>query len=345
MRRYARILVAAFFYYSGLVALFRWFMRWSGQRLIILNYHQASYGDLQRHLLYLRRHYRVLHLDEALAELYTARGKRKKTSDRRTPLVLTFDDGYRDNYTHAFLLARQLRVPITIFLVPGYMEHGARFWWFEADHLVQHAQVDTVVIEERMYDLKQVDDRVQLRDLIDRRVRFASSVAQREAFLDTVRKVLAVPVSPTLEEELALPLTWAEVSKMQESGWVSFGAHTMHHPILSCLSNPDELRYEVTNCRQVMEQRLGLPVRTFAYPIGNHEHIGAAAVKAVQEAGYDWAVTTERGFNTPGADPYHLKRVLGDTSRHWLLMAAEICGIWHVCAPLWKPFIDENNDI
>src|SRR6266571_5782508 len=113
MRRQIGVFVAACFYYSGLVKLARWWTRRSGPRLIILNYHRASGGDLRHHLLYLRRHYRMLHLEEALKELYTS-DKGKQVRDSRTLLVLTFDDGYRDNYTHAFALARELRVPITI---------------------------------------------------------------------------------------------------------------------------------------------------------------------------------------------------------------------------------------
>src|SRR6266581_40222 len=130
MRRQIGVFVAACFYYSGLVKLARWWTRRAGPRLIVLNYHRASGGDLRRHLLYLRRHYRMLHLEEALEELYSSKAT-ERVCDRRTPLVLTFDDGYRDNYTHAFPLACELRVPITIFLVPGYMERGYPFPWLE----------------------------------------------------------------------------------------------------------------------------------------------------------------------------------------------------------------------
>src|SRR6266852_5293318 len=140
MRKQLGIVVAACFYYSGLVKLVRWWRQHSGQRLIILTYHRATGGDLGSHLLYLRRHYRLLHLEEALEELYTSK-ETKYAHDRRTPLVLTFDDGYRDNYTHAFALARELQVPITIFLVPGYVESGDHFWMHEAERLTRHTQV------------------------------------------------------------------------------------------------------------------------------------------------------------------------------------------------------------
>jgi peptidoglycan/xylan/chitin deacetylase (PgdA/CDA1 family) len=347
MRKNVRVWVAGFLYYSGLVAFFRWLMRRSGPRLIILNYHHSK-GDLRHHLLYLRRHYRMLHLDEALGELYSERkngqGNQRDRRDRRTPLVLTFDDGYHDNYTHAFKFANELQVPITIFLIPGYMDSRDFFWWGEGERLVKCAQVDQIILDERVYSLGQTADRSALTKVIDSRLRFARSVAEREAFLKMVRSLLAVqPANDTMGHDGDVPLSWAEAMKMQESGWVSFGAHTMHHPVLAYLDDPTEVRSEILSCREVLEQRLGKSIRTFAYPIGKTEHISDDAVDAVKESGYSWAVTTTRGVATPASDPYRLERVLGDASRHWLLMAAETSGLWHKLSPLWKPFIKDDE--
>src|SRR3954453_21079218 len=137
--KWMEILIAACFYYSGLVKLVRWWAQRFTQSLVILNYHSASGGNLRQHLLYLRRHYRILHLEKALEELSMPCKNRLQKRDRRTLLALTFDDGYHDNYTHAQALAQKLKVPITIFLIPGYIENRKRFWWLEGDQLVAQA--------------------------------------------------------------------------------------------------------------------------------------------------------------------------------------------------------------
>ncbi len=340
MYKRMEMLIAACLYYSGLVRLVRWWRQRSRQSLVILNYHRAAGGDLRRHLLYLRRHYRVLHLETALEELYTFYKNGSQRRDRRIPLVLTFDDGNRDNYTHSFKLACELQVPLTMFLIPGYIESGSRFWWLEGDQLVSHAQVSVATIEGRTYRLDKLDERKALAQAIDARVRHATSIAEREAFLVSVRKALAEPSPGITEEEesVTAALTWAEVQEMEESGWVSFGAHTMHHPILAYLADPAEVQYEVAECRTVLERRLGHPVRTFAYPVGHLEHIGEHAVRAVQEAGYGWALTTIHGFNTPETDSYLLRRVVVDVDQHWLSVAAKASGVWDFFSRLyWMP--------
>lgn len=331
MRERLRIFVAACFYYSGFVKLALWWAQRLRPGLMILNYHQATGGDLRRQLLFLRRHYRILPLEEALEELYTPPTEEKPVRDRRRPMALTFDDGYYDNYTYAFKLARELRVPITIFLIPGYIASGDPFWFKERQSLVQRAQVDKVVIEGRTYHLKHPEEQDLLTKTIDTHLRYATSVAEREAFLAMARKALDVSPSVSEEEKLARPLTWAEVSEMDESEWVSFGAHTMNHPVLGYLSDPAEVQYEVSECRTVLERRLGHPVTTFAYPMGGPEHIGDEGPRAAKAAGYKWALalTTILKINSPQTDPYLLDRIYINVNWHWLIMASELAGLLH----------------
>ncbi len=343
MRKHILTFIAACFYYSGLVGLARWWTRKGlngGRCLVILNYHSATGGDLRRHLLYLRRHYHILHLEAALEELYTPRKDEPYRRDQHTPLVLTFDDGYRDNYSHGFALARELQVPITIFLIPGYIESGDYFWWREPRRLLSRAKVKEVTVAGHTYHLDQPAERNTLSQVIDTQTRYATSVAQREWFLESIRKDLAVPSSVVPEEEPTLPLKWTEVREMEESGWVSFGAHTLHHPILAYLTDPLEVKYEVEGCRKLLEQRLGHPVRTFAYPVGQIQHISEDVLNIVKRAGYQWALTTLYGFNTPRSELYLLRRIEVDVSQHWLIMAAETAGIWGFFSRLrWIPFI------
>src|SRR5947207_15453613 len=111
MYKRVEILLAACLYYSSLVKLAHWWRQRSGQSLVILCYHRATGGNLRQHLFYLNRRYRVLHLEAALEDLYTPYKKGSQRQDRRIPLVLTFDDGHCDNYTHGFKLANELQVP------------------------------------------------------------------------------------------------------------------------------------------------------------------------------------------------------------------------------------------
>src|SRR5205807_3149599 len=128
-------------------------------------------------------HYRILHLEAALEALYEPQKGAFWDRKQRTLLALTFDDGYHDNYTQAFALALELGVPITLFLVPGYIDSGNRFWWQEPAYLLRYAQSSEATIDGCTYHLGHADERRSLGQEIEKRLRNASSIEEREAFL------------------------------------------------------------------------------------------------------------------------------------------------------------------
>lgn len=109
----------------GYLILVRFWMGRRRNKLVILRYH--SINDHRRHevnvkiklfkqqMEFLRRYYNPLSLRQAVDCL-----KNKKNIPKKA-VVVTFDDGYRDNYTNAYPLLKQLGVPATIFLAVGYI--------------------------------------------------------------------------------------------------------------------------------------------------------------------------------------------------------------------------------
>src|ERR1700753_3963918 len=151
MREHLRVLAAMIFYYCGITHLALRLKERFNRQLLILNYHNAG-GNLSLQLHYLKRHYRIMHLEAALEELYAPKPDQTRR-DRRLPLVLTFDDGYLDNYTEGFQLAQRYRIPMTIFIIPGYVDSGQYFWWLAAAQLVQQLQVEQITLDGQNYQL------------------------------------------------------------------------------------------------------------------------------------------------------------------------------------------------
>jgi peptidoglycan/xylan/chitin deacetylase (PgdA/CDA1 family) len=320
--------VAFFLYYSGLMLVLHWLHRHSRQRLLILNYHQASGEELRNHLLYLRKHFRLQFLEPALEALYATGGDRAPDRDRRLPLAITFDDGYLDNYTHAYPLARELQVPITIFLTSSYIDYDAAFWWF--DHMVEKSQVNQITLGGHIYHLNESGEQQELARMIDTQVSSIADEASRQAYLRSMSSALCIPFSNTADL-IKTPkpmLTWEQAQEMQASGWVCFGGHTMHHPTLARLANMDEAFKEVADCRSLLQEKLGRSAYVFAYPHGGVQHIGVNGILAAERAGYRWAVTTLQGVNTPQTHPYLIRRTSASSQMHWLLIALVTSGLW-----------------
>src|SRR5205085_8380791 len=109
----------------------------------------------------------------------------------------------------------------------------------------------------------------ELAQAIDARYVQCATPLEQAKFRASLYTLLDLPSTVVLKEEPVSLLSWEQVREMEESGWVAFGGHTMHHPDLGSLIDHDEIEREVGECRTVLEERLGHPVRSFAYPFGS----------------------------------------------------------------------------
>ena len=100
-------------------------------------------------------------------------------------------------------------------------------------------------------------------------------------------------------------LTWAQIKELAERG-VECGAHTRTHPQLDTLSLA-EARAEIEGSKKALEQRLGKPVMSFAYPHGYHS---PAVKRLVKQAGFSSACAVKHAVSVRTDDPFTLARVI-----------------------------------
>lgn len=102
-------------------------------------------------------------------------------------------------------------------------------------------------------------------------------------------------------------MTWDDVRDLHARGF-EIGAHTRTHADLGRTVQA-QARWEITGARTVLEERLGAPVSSFAYPFGGPEHLNDANREIVRRAGYRCCCSDFGGINPVKSDPFHLRRV------------------------------------
>ncbi len=118
-------------------------------------------------------------------------------------------------------------------------------------------------------------------------------------------------------------LTDAQVRAMIVAGW-EVDSHTIDHPDLTTV-DAARLRYEVAQSRAELKARFHIPVNFFCYPAGRYD---AAAVAAVQAAGYLAATTTQPGLAQPAeADRFTLNRVRVDNGVSGATLVSQLAGL------------------
>lgn len=243
----------------------------------------------------LKENFAVLPLREGVARL------RSGTLPARA-VSITFDDGYANNFTVALPILRARNLAATVFVAPGYLNGGCMFndAIFEACRAAP-AEIDLSELGLGRVELPDASARVRAAQAIVDKLKY-SPPDERRRRADWLAGQVGSG-SPT-----HLMMTDAQVTEMARSG-IEIGAHTMTHPILARLSSEDARR-EISLSRTRLEEITGAPVRSFAYPNGRPDRdYTREHVRAVQEAGFDLAVSTSWGAATTRSDPFQIPRI------------------------------------
>jgi peptidoglycan/xylan/chitin deacetylase (PgdA/CDA1 family) len=239
---------------------------------------------LDRLLRYLRdNRIDIVTMDDALARL----------DDRATNrfAVLTFDDGYRDNLTHALPLLERHAAPATVFVTTCMIERDDSAWWIGLVEWLK--RVDRIAVEG--FGARTVST---LSDKIAARIDLTNWLEGDTRRLDALQQAMkgnGVSVSSVVDQQA---LDRDELRRLADNPLIAVGGHTTSHPWLATLSEHDALR-EIADNRRYLQALTQQEVAHFGYPYGSPAACGERETRLVAKAGFRSAVTCRHGCVFP----------------------------------------------
>lgn len=271
-------------------------------------------------LEYLKKNFDVVPISELADRI--SRHKMKRA------IAITFDDGFKDNYTNAAPLLDWHELPATFYVATSAMKQEYVYWWDALQDVIFHSEVlpegfDMTINNTQVqfafksdrsltpklrnqinawnYNLTIPNERIALYMLLWHHIKPLSYASQNRSLAD-IREWAGH------ERFIASQGTTMTVREMQMLGdnpLFTIGAHTVHHSMLS-QQNAIDQAYEVKESKLQIEKWLGKSVNGFAYPYGNYNELTQSLLK---EAGFRYAVSTEPKAVTAEDDPYALPRL------------------------------------
>jgi len=257
----------------------------------------ATAEQFDYQLSYIKRHIPTL-LPHELAELMQT--KKKLT---RLHAIITFDDGYIDNYELAFQLLKQHDLRAAFFVITSFIGTSHLPWWDEIAYLVRNTRLPSLSIQSSSPIT--VDLRTGREEAIRQLVEAYKSEENHDpaAFMQQLRA--EAQVKPPMPQRRFL--NWDEVKEIAAAG-MEIGSHTRSHPLLSRLTDVEQ-QEEFRESKAILEQNLGLPVTSFAYPNGTRRDFTAETQRIARTAGFKAAFSFYGGINPPdGGEPYNVLR-------------------------------------
>jgi peptidoglycan/xylan/chitin deacetylase (PgdA/CDA1 family) len=248
----------------------------------------------------LNRRYRIATLEEILQMLSGNVGLSEPA------VLITFDDGYIDNYQIVFPILRRHGVPGAFFLPTAFVGTGRLPWWDVIAYIVKGSPKKRICLhypEARTFDLAK--DGVDSCIMHILRLYKQPSMKDRDCFIDELEKACESS-RPSIDAERCF-LSWDEAREMQQAG-MAFGSHTHTHEILSKLPL-ERQQEEVVVSREILQHELRRNIDTLAYPVGARHAFTEDTIAALRRAGYRAAFSHYGGFNRPEAmQPFDICR-------------------------------------
>jgi len=256
-------------------------------------------SDFEDQIKYLSKTHKILSLNELATCLRAGKPLAKRVA------VVTFDDGYKDNYRYAFPILKKYKIPATIFLVTGHIDTGNLFWFDKIEYIIKNTKIKRLKLDGfGDFSLNPINNRLQSIFTIAEKLKKIED-EKKNHLIEKIINISKVDIPHDLGRDVIL--SWDEVKEMNEWG-IDFGAHTISHPILTRVSL-EQAKFEILQSKKDIEKRLGQSVYTFAYPNGTYEDFNTKILDIVRKSGFTCAVTTIPTTQASKTNLYELGRL------------------------------------
>jgi len=281
--------------------------------IIIFNYHRIRGNNVNTHfddsvfgpdatrfrqeMEWLKKETRILSEDELIDIVYNKKRVKEVCS------MITFDDGYRDNFEIAYPILRDLKIPAMFFIPTHQINTRQVGWWDIVAYLFKQTELKHFMFQNIEYG---ISDKSLLIKYFNNQIKSLESHLV-DGFLIQLSESLKVPF-PSIELQSKEMMTWEQVKLVSNNG-ITIGSHSHDHSILSRQSAAT-LTAQLSKSIDILENKIDKKIRSIAYPVGGYQHFNQVTKDVSKELGFKLGFSFLTGINSKDEiDPFNVKRM------------------------------------
>ena len=217
-----------------------------------------SVKQLDEHFAYFKKHFDVVSLSE-MFEMY-----RNNVEPKRKTIAITFDDGYENNYTHAYSLLKKYSFPATMYVITSCIENENMITWYDyIDFVKQDLQLEKIDVS--AFNREPVISVDELKEFIK-----TLNISKREKlYIEIAKQVNIENYIPKFPKEFWKLMNKKQLKELADSGLVEIAPHSHTHPNLGQIELA-EAKIEIEKSKKILEETIQQQVKSFGFPDGNY---------------------------------------------------------------------------
>ena len=235
-------------------------------------------------------------------------------------LIVTFDDGYADNFEMALPVMNKYGITATIFVTINNVESQKTYWFEKIVYQMKKMTPRELSLNSRKFKV----DKYNRMEMAKSIIAFLMEVPEpdRIVCIKELDMQTGIDVSSS-DLEYAKPLTWEMIKNLDKAG-IEIGSHTLTHPILSKMSDEDIIN-ELSESKRILEDKIGKEVISISYPVGNKNCYDHRVLKFSECCGYRFGVSYKHSVERLNpSNTFEIPRVHVETDVSFPLFQANL---------------------
>ncbi len=261
-------------------------------------------ANFNAHLEHLKNNYHLLTIKEFQYYL-----ENKKKFPKKSVLI-TFDDGYADNYLEALPILEKHTAQALFYIATGTLNTDVEFWWDAIERIVllsdHKTEEEKYVLNGVEYNLSGLDNtkRFELYEQLLPALRVMNS-SLREEKINELGRIF----NSSQGRASHRAMSFEELKKMDLSNASVIGAHTHLHPSLGALTYEEQLK-EIETSKNILEQHLNKKITHFSYPFGTIKDFNADTLDIMKKMNFQLVAANIPYLVHKNTDQYSFTRFL-----------------------------------
>lgn len=253
----------------------------------------CSVATFDHQMQYISKHYNSINF-KTLHNWQEGKGNLPKK-----PIIITFDDGFEDNYSNAYPILKKYGLTATIFVTTENLTTGDIFWYDYIAYLILNSQIGEFTLDSINKNFVIEEDqssRHATLSLLLAELKKCPNESRLKAIQEMTDMFGGVYNDASDEiKSLSRPFNWDNCREMHNNG-IEIGSHSVTHPILSKIDSKSQ-HYEIHQSKATIEKHLNTQIDAIAFPNGHTEDYTQSVLREVKAAGYNYACTFNKGIN------------------------------------------------
>jgi len=246
---------------------------------------------------HLRQGYKFISLDQMCNLLSNNPGNNKKH------IVITLDDGYKDNYEKAFPIFKKYNIPFCIYISTSFPEGTSFMWWYILENLI--LQENKIILNDGTAYICDTEEKKEKTFLALRQIimRLDHNYFE-ERFLEFFSNY---DLDNIISETRNLAMSWSQIKEISSNKLSTIGSHTHTHRALKNLSL-ENMKSEIRFSLDLLNANLETDIKHFSFPYGTRNEANKVQFELTKEFNFLSATTTNRG-SIIKSDKYRLNQL------------------------------------